>query len=220
MGGSDRGQAYTLEGVIAAIILASALLYGLQAVDVAPYTTDDRSDQRLDSLRTQAADALSVAADQGTLRRAVTCINGSTSGPHSGDPHSLIGQPPNDVSGGNVAGLGAILNGTMDDDDRRYMVLFDYQDPAADRSTYEVVYPNITSANVAFTREPVTVTHRLTVYDSTPLQEPVSGAGCQPTGRTIEERVADGDPFWLPEETRGVSDSELYAVVTVRVIVW
>lgn len=215
MQGDDRGQAYTLEGVIAAIILASALLYGLQAVDVAPYTSDDRSDRRLDSLRTQVSDALAVAADNGTLKRAVTCINATT-----GDPHTLIGQPPNVVTGGNVAGLGAIMNGTVGDRDRQYIVLFDYWNASETRMDARMVYPNVTSPRVSFTREPVTVTRRVPVFNTTDVLEPASGVGCQPTGRTFEERMADGDDLWLSRDTRRVMDSELHNVVTVRVIAW
>lgn len=215
MTGRDRGQAYTLEGVIAAIILASALLYGLQAVDVAPYTSDDRDDRRLDTLRTQVSDALSVAADNGTLRRAVTCINGTT-----GNPHTQVGQPPNDVTGGNVAGLGAIMNGTMGQQNRQYMILFDYWNDSIDQVDTRVVYPNVTSPNVAFTREPVTVTHRVTVFNSTAIREPAGGAGCQPGSQTVADRLDSGDPFWLGADTRRVEHSELHAVVTVRVIAW
>lgn len=218
MTGADRGQAYTLEGLIAAIVLASAVLYGLQAVDVAPYTDDTRNDRQLETLRTQASDALSVAEDDGSLRRAVTCINGTT-----GEPHALIGQRPNAVTGGNVAGLGGIFNGSLNREERQYIVLFDYHNSSGGSARIEsrIIHPNVTSPEVAFTREPVTVTRHVAIYNSTRIQVPVSGAGCLPTDTTFAERWDNSSvDLWLPRETTGVADSELFAVVRVRVIAW
>jgi|GEM_PF-852684 len=214
MTGTDRGQAYTLEGLIAAIILASAVLYGLQAVDVAPYTADDRSDRRLEVLRTQVSDALAVAADNGTLRRAVTCIDPST-----GDPHPRLGQPPNAVSGGDETALGSILNATVGGTERQYIVLFDYWSPDASppRQLTKVVYSRSGSMQLTFTREPVTVTHQVPVFNSTTIR--TNACNPEPSGQTVEGR-ATSDDLYLPYSTPASSDRELYAVVTVRVIAW
>lgn len=222
---SNRGQAYTLEGVIAAIILASALLYGLQAVDVAPYTSDDRSDQRLDTLRTQVADSLALAADTGSLERAITCINTSTQ-----RPHERIGQPPNEQSGGNLTDLGSILNGTLGGGDRRYIVRFDYwntSSPPDGALNYTYVHPN-DPGELQFTREPVTVTRQVTLYDSTPVRVPddagtpdtYSDDFCRPLDDTLGEWADDNPDFYLPEAYASDANRDPYGVVMVRVIAW
>ena len=70
---TERGQAYTLEGIIGAIILASALVIGLQAVDPAPWTEPDPDDP--EDIRAAAEGTLAIADDRDLLRAAVTCVD-------------------------------------------------------------------------------------------------------------------------------------------------
>lgn len=229
MSGRDRAQAYTLEGLIAAILVASAVLYGLQAVDVAPYT-EDRSDRDLDAFRTQVGDSLGVLGDAGALREAVTCLNTTSGAPRDGMPDVQVGQPPDDDSSdgdGNVTAVGHVLNQSLGINNREYIVVFDYwnesrgPDGAVDPL---IVYPNTTSQSRSFSRETVTSTYRVAVYDSTPVHEvrddPRSGveASCRPTDQTLEARDSGSDPLYLPESS--TSNGPLYNVVTVRVIAW
>lgn len=69
----NRGQAYTLEGIIGAIVIASALVIGLQAVDPAPWTEPEPTNP--EELRTQAQDLLDAAEDSGMLHKGVRCVD-------------------------------------------------------------------------------------------------------------------------------------------------
>ena len=103
----DRGQAYTIQGVIGAILVASALVFGLQAVDISPWT-EDGSEAQTEALRVQTQDLLAAASDRDALRTAATCIDGDG----NGTPHPA-------VAAGTVANeterdaLGTLLNRTL-----------------------------------------------------------------------------------------------------------
>lgn len=219
MTGADRGQAYTLEGLIAAILVASAVLYGLQAVDVAPYA-EERTEGDLDTVRTQAGDALRILGDAGELRRAVTCLNST------GAPQPQLGQPPDgDASDGtgNVTALGHVLNESLGYD-REYIVAFDYWNPSSGSVESQVIYPSGADETRRFTREPVTATYPVTVLDSTPVRSRDSDprasvpSSCQPTGQSVGDLAASD--VYLPETSPGSPESETYSIVTVRVIAW
>jgi len=71
-----RGQAYTLEGVLAAIVVVTATVYGLSAVDTGPFQTG--AQQRTAALETRASDTLSLAAETGALHNATACYSVGT----------------------------------------------------------------------------------------------------------------------------------------------
>lgn len=102
MGHDQRGQAYALEGIIGAVIVVSALVLGLQAVDIAPWTGNDQIESS--QARGEVADMLAVAEDTGALQEAVTCVDSS------GEPHPEVAATEDGVSP-----FGAILNNTISD---------------------------------------------------------------------------------------------------------
>ena len=190
----DRGQAYTLEGVVGAILIATAVIFGLQAVDVSPWT-QGTSDEKVDSLRTQAQDLLSIAGEEGMLERAVTCYVG-------GEPAPTIGERSPAAS---ATALGPMLNRTFHEYGFRYNLYFTYANGTTSETIH--VYPD----------EPrpagdgaVTVTRRVTVLNSTAAS---TDGDCSTRGRTLEEAADDID---LPQ----ISDSEVFHLVEVRLVVW
>lgn len=193
----NRGQAYTLEGVIGAIIIASALVLGIQAVNVEPWT-DDGPDQGTD-LRTQTGDTLEIAQDRDALKTAVTCLGGSdTETPHPG----VISTDPN------VTSFGTVLNQTLSET-ASYVVYVDYPHPNGE----------IAQVAIGSDREPttssVTVTRQVTLFDSDPVLElDESDEECQRTGETLDD-VSDSD-IYLSNQGNG----DLYAVVQIRVVAW
>ncbi|ELY89752.1 DUF7288 family protein [Natrinema altunense] len=73
--GGDRGQAYTLEGFIGAMVVLMATLFALQSVVIMPSTGGvDRSDQA--QRQQEALDALVVAAEDGNLSETLRRWNG------------------------------------------------------------------------------------------------------------------------------------------------
>jgi hypothetical protein len=196
----QRGQVYTLQGVIGAVIVVSSVILGLQAVDIAAFTADDRE---ATELRVQANDALDIAADADALRAAVTCVAGD------GRPSKtvvLTEQPTTE--------FGRILNETIAETSD-YRILIDY--PA--NETIQTVGIDTSQSRPRDTT--VTATRQIALFDLDPVREP--GRDCRP-------RIdADGEPITLAEEDNRNADfylenqdenSELFAVVRIRVVVW
>lgn len=196
----DRGQAYTIEGVIGAIVIASALVLGLQAVDIAPWTNDS-TDRETEALRVQAQDVLAAAEDRDALRTAATCIVGDG----DGTPHPAVAA--GDVGSDNDrALLGILLNRTLDANDNRYTVYIDFPENGTINTT------PITPERAA-TRPSVTVTRQIPLFDSDPVLAFDEG-----------ECVPAEDSDSLANESVYVDDqnntSDLYAVVRIRVVAW
>ncbi|WP_090304858.1 DUF7288 family protein [Natronorubrum texcoconense] len=64
---TDRGQAYTLEGFISAMIVLMALLFALQSIVITP-TTGGLADRTVEAqMQQEAEDALVIAAEDGNL---------------------------------------------------------------------------------------------------------------------------------------------------------
>lgn len=195
----SRGQVYTLEGVIGAIIIVSALILGLQAVDIAPWANDP-VEQESERLRLQVEDVLAVADDRGDLRAAVTCVDDAT-------PDSRV------ASNAEVTTLGELLNRTVRQDGSNTVVYVDYLDSGGESELQQFVHPQTEPRP---TDGSVTATHYITLYDSDPIHEVESGE-CVPQDETIGD--ASPSEFYIPELT-DQSDSAVYNVVRVRVIAW
>lgn len=188
----NRGQAYTLEGIIGAIVIASALVIGLQAVDPAPWTQTDPTNP--EELRTQSQDLLDAASDSGALHTAIRCSDDGT--------------PPSGEAFMEGTGLANLTANTLPTEN--YRISVEYVDSNGDRHESVVVAgrPGRTSA---------TVTRQVAIFDSDAVLT-FDGDECdQPTldPETLGESAATD--FYIDDQHPG---SELYAVITVRVIVW
>lgn len=193
-----RAQAYTLEGIIAAILITAAVVLGFQAVDVAPWTSGP-DDSSIDSLQTQTADALAVAADNGTLTRAVTCLDGD-------EPDTDAYVRSSDES---ATEFGPLLDDVLYDNGYRYNVYLRYQNRTGITKQI-LVHPD--SA-----RSPqsggVTVTRRVVLYDS--MRASTLGT-CYTKEETLTE-LNDSNDIYVPDRQ---DNSEVYNVVEVVVEVW
>jgi hypothetical protein len=198
MGNTDRGQAYTLEGVISAIVIASALVLGVQAVNITPFT-DDGPEAGTD-LRTQVHDALEIAQDRGGLKTAVTCLGSDTTTP----PQGVISP------GDEITSFGAVLNNTLRNVvGSSYNVYVDY--PNENGNIEQLVIGS--KGNV--TGSSVTVTKQITLFNSDPVYElDANREDCVRVG-TIGE-INEND-IYLSNQSPG---DELYAVIQVRVVAW
>lgn len=187
----NRGQAYTLEGIIGAIVIASALVIGLQAVDPAPWTQTDPTNP--EELRTQSQDLLDAASDTGALHTAIRCSDDGT--------------PPSSEAFMEGTALGNLTANTLPTEN--YRISVEYVDSTTgDREESVVVAgrPGRTSA---------TVTRQVAIFDSDAVLT-YDGDECgQPT--LDPGTLGESGDFYIDDQHPG---AELYAVVTVRVIVW
>jgi len=219
----DCGQAFALEGIIAAVIVASALILGLQAVDIEPLTSGD--ERTNEELRTQVEDALELAAasetgtdpvnDPSALREAATCIRLSAAGPGQTRPSPASTNPDG------TAQFGAILDQTIDDE-FDYRVVLEYPNASVPGGVEREILES-QPADPLPTQPTVTVTRQVPLYDSDRLRgqprgNPSAGDCTVLPGTTpIGDGGSGSLDFYVDDQH---PDSELYAVVQIRVIAW
>jgi hypothetical protein len=197
---SDRGQAYSLEGVIGAIIIASALVMGLQAVSIEPFT-DGGPGQGIDT-RVQMTDTLDVLEDQDALRTGLLCLGGTNeTTPHEG----VVSTNPT------VDPVGTILNRTASTT-AEYNIYVAYQNETGG------INQTLIGSRSQPTGSTVTVTREIVLFDSDPVFELD-----EDTLSCVEDTQYDNlgdvpdDDIYLHNQNES---SDLYSVVQVRVIAW
>ncbi len=186
-----RGQAYTLEGIISAIIIASALIIGLQAVDPSPWTEEDPNINP-EEMRTLVSDSLEIASDQGDLRQAVTCVDSD----EDSDDIDMNGFS----SDGAVGGLLDEATGT-----NSYLVSVRYYDED-DSELQEVGEEGVGTPS----GNAITVTRQIALYDSDWSHE---GDDCTDRRTTL----SDDEQYVIADQ---YDNEELYALVEIEVVVW
>jgi len=192
-----RGQAYALEGIIAAVIVLTGLVLGLQAVDIAPWTGEN--EQAVGDVRTQMADTLDAAQDTDALRTIATCVGSD------GDPAPGVASTDEPTTE-----FGKVLANTTGET-YSYRILVDY-------NTSSGVKTADVDATASLPAQPTaTVTRQVALFDSDIVYE---DAECRP-------RISgDGDPARLEEEGGDIyledqhPNSELFTVVQIRVTAW
>jgi hypothetical protein len=192
----SRGQVHTLEAFTAALLVVSGVLFAMQATAVTPLTASTSNQHIETQHRTAAADVLATAAENGTLRPAVTFWNP--------DEQEFVdaGDRGFYANGGPPNGFGASLNdtfGSFSTSDRRiaYNVVVRYRTADNDTRKQTMVYMGSPSDNAA------TATRTVTLADDTPL----SGAS---------GNVSSAN-FYAPD---AAPDASLYNVMEVQIIVW
>lgn len=200
----DRGQAYTLEGTVAAILVFTAVLLAFQTTLLTPTTGGSVDGDVTAGLSTRAADALAVAAHDGSVSRTVRYWNGSAgefSDPYDGyDVNERFGYGPEDPP----TELGRILNESFTQRGFTFNVYLDYRNASnpARTETTPLVRRGVPGDNA------VTVSRTVTLYDRMRLLAPSDH-------RSLS--ALDDSEFYAGDVA---PDGPVYNVVTVRVVVW
>lgn len=208
----DRGQAYTLEAIIAALLLVSSLVFALQVTAVTPLSASTSNQHIENQQRSTAAGALAAADESGALKDAVLYWNesGETFW-NPGDDYDRMQRgaytneyPPNE--------FGAILERSFSGRGLAVNVDVRYQDGEHSWSSQRMVYRGSPSDNA------VTATRTVTLYDDDTLTQPedTDNPERQPTVSTGEE-LDDIETFYAGDESE---QSGVYNVVQVEVTVW
>jgi hypothetical protein len=199
---SDRGQAYSLQGVIGAIIVVSALVLGLQAISIVPFTSDG-PEQGVDT-KAQLEDTLDIIGDDDGLRTGVLCLGGED--PTTPDPGIISTDPAFDP-------IGTVLASTASQTASYniYVVHNDTSSPEFQEQAVGPVDPITDSA--------VTVTREIVIFDSDPVyQLNRTGGECEIDNEYDD--VADAasqDEIYLDNRNE---NSDIFQVVQVRVVAW
>ena len=190
-----RGQIYTLEAVIAAVLLVSSLVFALQVTAVTPLSASTSNQHIENQQRASASGVLTAAEEAGALKNAVLYWDNSTEQYHDAGQlgYYTSDYPPNEF--GNIterafAGRGLAVN----------VRIYPY---ANSTDTTRLVYRGEPSDNA------VSASRTVTIYNDDNLTAP-------PSNQTV---VADADNFdeAVPGDSGG---SGVYNVVRVEVTVW
>lgn len=198
----DRGQAYTLESLIAALLLVTAVLFALQSVVITPTSAGTLDRDVAQQRHQQASDALVTAANDdelSTMVRHWDCSNAAfASDDRAGAWASNLGYTNDTVP---VAQFGETLDATFGEG-VRYNVELRYDD-GSDQAQLPVVQQGTPGSHV------VTASYTVTLTDDQLVTAQDEG------DRTLAECDADNPP--IPDVHGG---SDVYNVVEVRLVVW
>ncbi|NGM67536.1 hypothetical protein G6M89_00690 [Natronolimnobius sp. AArcel1] len=205
----ERGQAYTLEGFIGAMIVLMALLFALQSVVITP-TTGGLADRTVqDQIQQEAQDALLVSTHDGDLSETIRYWDGNSGFEGATDP-SAPGEDHNtySVSEFNESTLGGVLEERFADRGWSYNVELHYEDEGHGPANSSLVYQGSPPSDA------VTASYTVALYDNQTVTS-------DPDDNNIGEETLEGaeDDYEVPIP-RVKDDPQLYNVVEVRVIVW
>ena len=189
-----RGQAYTLEAVIASVLLVSSLVFALQVTAVTPLSASTSNQHIENQQRASASGVLTAAQKAGALKDAVLYWNDSEAEYYEAErvTYYTNSYPPNEF--GNItarafAGRGLAVN-----------VLIHYNES---KEPTRMVYRGAPSDNA------VSTSRTVTIYDDDNLTAPPSNQTTVVGASNFKDAV--------PEDAPGNS---VYNVVRVEVTVW
>lgn len=195
----DRAQAFTLEALVAGLLIVVALVFALQTVVVAPGIPGSDVEP---AVRQQATDVLDIAHREGATDEMVRYFNNSTS------EETFAGARSADIGYGSTTPptrFGELIDQTFHDRGRVVNVMVHYHRPNSTTvDTARLVYRGAPpdAATVA--------TSTITLYSNQTLTGPAGD------GLTLAE-AAERDVYPIPDVD---PDGPLHNIVQVRVIVW
>lgn len=204
----ERGQAYTLEGVIGALVILSAVLFAMQSLVLTPTSGGSVGPTERADLRQQANDVLVLAAQNDTFDLSQQVRYWSQS------KRTFFGglNPRHGYGDRQLPGaFGVMLNDTFGDTQRRYNVEIRYRpaDPTKGTLSTPVVYQGNPDSNA------VVATHTVTLFDNQTLTSPGT-AGIELWEYDTDATDSDDGFYPIPDAI----DGPVYNVVEVRLAVW
>lgn len=192
----DRGQVHTLEGVVAAMLLLTSVIFALQMTSVTPLSASTSSQHVENQQHASAEGVLATAAETGALRRAVLYWNPAENRFHGADQGRYYTQGPPDND------LGTMLERAFGTRGIAFNVYVTFQ--AGDGQATQrqrMIYVGKPSDNAVLAARTVVVSNDARLRD----------ADGDPTG----DRLVDS-AFYAPDVTRG----SVYNSLRVEVVVW
>lgn len=199
--GGDRGQAHALEAITAGMLLLASLLFALQVTAVTPLT-GSTSSQHIENQQAKLAEGLLAAeAENGTI--VPTLLSWNQSG------HFAGAEPGGFHGGGPPTAFGNVLNRTLRERNIAFNVNVFYVTSSGERSRHPVQLVDLGSPS----DHASTATRSFTLYDDDVLRElNDTDDSTDPTGTALADAT-----YFAPDAD---SDSRVYNVVEVEVVVW
>lgn len=204
----ERGQAHTLEAVVGAIILLTAIAFALQMTIVTPLSASTSSQHIEGQQRAVAQGVLSSAAEEGALHDAVLYWNETANDFHDTTvPGFYTDDPPENQ-------FGDMLARAFDEEGIAYNVKLYYQ--TGNESTRNSINERLMISQGTPSDNAVSASRTITLRNDDRLVD-ADGSRNETTLREAEQfYISDGH-----SQASGVSDGHgVYNVVRVEVVAW
>lgn len=197
---TDRGQTFTLEAFIAAILLVSSVAFGLQAVAISSNTASAAEAELRSQHAGLAEGALDRAITSGDLKTTLLFWDESEERFYWADEQKgfYVSSSPNTT-------FGESLDAMLGSSGIRYNINLYYSGENNEREMQRLVESGTPSDNA------VRVMETVTLYDDTALMDANENARENVTLASVE------DEFYAPNVVPGNS---LYNVIQVEVVLW
>ena len=199
---TDRGQAFTLEGFVAALLLLATVAFVVQATAVTPLTESTSSQHAETQTAAMVGGVLDAAAANGSLKPTLLYWNESAGTFHGAEQAGVYTNCEAPTAFGRLLSRSLFDQGFACSVNVRYLNASTGFQP----ETQRLVYSGEPSDNA------VRVVRAVTLYDDDRLLD----ASGNPTDTTLTAANATGT-FYTPD---AALSSPVYAVVEVEVIVW
>lgn len=190
-----RGQAHTLEGFVAALVILSGVTFALQATAVTPLTASTSNQHIENQQHDVTTDLLTAAAANDSLVPTLLYWNTSRGAFRDSDARGVY------ANGGPPTTFGRTLNRTFDPERLAFNVYVGYRRPDGSGTEKRMVYMGSASDNS------ISASHTVTVFDDDPITD---------TSTNVSSAAASGD-FYASDVD---PDGPIFNVMEVRVVVW
>lgn len=191
----DRGQGHTLEGIAAALLVISSIVFALQVTAVTPLTASTASQHIETQYERGSTGLLAIAAADEQIRPTLLYWNDSGATFHkASDQGYYIGVSPN-------TSFGETLESAYGQTGVAYNVDVTYRTSDGSLEERRLVHFGEPSDTA------VTVRRTVVLYDTDRIRD----SNGEPTDRTLSE-----SPYFAPDAAEG----HLYNVVDVEVTIW
>lgn len=205
--GRERGQAFTLEGLVGSIIVLTAVVFALQSVVITPTTSGSVNPEVRQELQTEANDVLATVGQNETfgLQDYVLYWSQNTQR-FSGSINQRVGYGSRTPPGS----FGNLLRTTFAQRGRTYNVRLRYLTNESNRTdSVPFIYRGEPSDDA------VTATYRVTLYDNQTLTAP--GSPRVELWQYDTDQTNNEDGYYpIPNAI----DGPVYNIVEVRLTVW
>jgi hypothetical protein len=199
---SPRGQAHALEGIVASLVVLSAVVFALEMTAVTPLSASTSSQHIENQQEATARGVLAAGAKSGALKRTLLYWNDSSAtGGHFWDARD-VSDSGYYTSGAPPTEFGAMLERSFDSNGIAYNIRLRFDGEDGPRTTTWLVNQGFPSDNAVRATWPVVLYQNDKIHDENE----------NPTGTNVSAEST----FYAPNG----SDSSVHNVVRVEVVVW
>lgn len=201
----QRGQAFTLEAVVAAIVMLTAVAFALQVTIVTPLSASTSSQHIEGQQRSVAQGVLASAAEDGSLKEAVLYRNVTSGEFHDASSQGFYTDDPPDIE------FGEKLEQAFTGEGIAYNVIVYHQSQSDDIDVNEeqMILQGTPSDNAVSATRTISLRNDDNIVDA--------------DGSRNDTTVQEATGFYIrngPANNAGSLGHGLYNVVTVEVIAW